>query len=305
MVSSGLRERGSVKETEYVLVTPARNEEAYIEHTIEAVVSQTILPQNWVIVSDGSVDRTDAIVALHARRHSFIRLLRVGEPAKLGRKDFGSKVRAFRAGYEQLNGTRYQFVGNLDADITFGPSYFGQLLERFECNPRLGLVGGIVLEPGKNGFIPQQTSLNSVCGAVQLFRRECYEAFGGYVPMRMGGVDAAAEIMARMHGWLVQTLPDVPAYARRRVLTGGATILHTRYREGISNYLLGYHPLFQLASCLRRIGQKPYLIGSIFALFGYGSSWVRGHQRALPSEAVRFLRSEQMHRLAKCLRGRE
>lgn len=123
--------------------------------------------------------------------------------------------------------------------------------------------------------------------------------------MRMGGVDAAAEIMARMHGWLVQTLIDVPAYAQRRVLTGGATILHTRYRQGISNYLLGYHPLFQLASCLHRIGEKPYLIGSMFALFGYGFSWLRGQQRALPSEVVRFLRSEQMDRLANNLRGRE
>jgi cellulose synthase/poly-beta-1,6-N-acetylglucosamine synthase-like glycosyltransferase len=294
-----------VKDAEYVLVTPARNEEAYIERTIEAVVSQTILPKKWVIVSDGSVDHTDAIVALHSHRHSFIRLLRFGKPAIPGRKDFGAKVRAFRAGYEQLNGTRYQFVGNLDADITFSPSYFGQLLERFERNPRLGLAGGIVLEPGKNGFIPQQTSLNSVCGAVQLFRRECYEAFGGYVPMRMGGVDAAAEIMARMHGWLVQTLPDVPAYAQRRVLTGGGTILHTRYRQGISNYLLGYHPLFQLASCLRRIGQKPYLMGSISALLGYGSSWLRGEQPVLPGEVVRFLRSEQMGRLANCLRWRK
>lgn len=294
-----------MKETEYVLVTPARNEEAYIENTIEAVASQTIRPQKWVIVSDGSIDRTDAIVALHARRHSFIQLLRIGEPAKPGRRDFGAKVRAFRAGYEQLNGTRYQFVGNLDADITFGPTYFAQVLERFEYNPRLGLAGGIVLEPGKNGFIPQRNSFNSVPGAVQLFRRECYEEFGGYVPMRMGGVDAAAEIMARMHGWLVQTLPDVPTYHPRPVLTGGATILHTKYRQGVSNYWLGYHPLFQLASCLRRIGEKPYLIGSICTLFGYGSSWIKGQQRVLSSDAIRFLRSEQLNRLANCLRGRE
>jgi poly-beta-1,6-N-acetyl-D-glucosamine synthase len=292
---------GTVKENEYVIVTPARNEEAYLAKTIEAVVSQTVLPQKWVIVVNGSVDRTDEIAAEHARRHSFIQFLKLDETAKSGERDFGSKVRAFRAGYEQLNCTQHQFVGNLDADVTFAPSYFAEILERFKGDPQLGLAGGIVCEPDKRGFQYQRISLNSVCGAVQLFRRECYEEIGGYVPIRTGGVDAAAEIFARMHGWKVRTIPDVPVYAQRRVLTGGATILHTMYRQGASHYMLGYHPLFQLASCLRRIAQSPFLLGSICALLGYGSPWLRRQERILPSEAIRFLRLEQMSRLSLCL----
>jgi len=297
----GSAEREAMKGYAYVLVTPARNEEAYIGGTIEAVVSQTVLPQKWVIVSDGSADRTDQIVALHAREYGFIQLLRTGEVGNASERDFGSKVMAFRAGYAELCGTSYQFVGNLDADITLAPTYFQELLGRFDANPRLGLAGGIVLEPDKDRFVPQQTSLDSVCGSVQLFRRECYEAFGGYVPMRMGGVDAAAEIMARMHGWQVRTFRDIHAHAQRRVITGGATIFHTRYRQGVSNYLLGYHPIFQVASCLSRVARKPYLIGSIAALLGYGWSWLRRNDRALPDDVVRFLRSEQIHKLSQCL----
>lgn len=292
----------SVNEKQYVIVTPARNEEAHLEKTIESVVTQTILPQKWVIVSDGSVDRTDEIAVEYARRHPFIEFLRVGEPNRIGKKDFGAKVRAFRAGYERLNATPYHYVGNLDADITFAPGYFAEILRRFEENPRLGVAGGIVWEPTQTGFAPQRTSLNSVCGSVQLFRRVCYENFGGYIPMEMGGVDAAAEIQARMHGWQVQTFPDVPVYATRRVLTGGATVLHTRYRQGVSNYLLGYHPLFQMAASLQRIAQYPFVVGSVATLMGYGVSWVRGRRRSLPSEAIRFLRSEQMSRLGMSLR---
>lgn len=292
-----------MKQFEYVIITPARNEEAYIEKTIESVLTQTVLPRRWVVVSDGSVDRTDEIVTSHARRNGFIQLVRTGDPARPGHKDFGAKVRAFRAGYQQLSETPYRFVGNLDADITFGPNYFERLLARFDCNSQLGVAGGLIFEPVGNGFRPQHTSLNSVCGAVQMFRRECYEALGGYVPIRVGGVDAAAEIMARMHGWQVQTLPDLPAYAQRRVLTGGATILHTRYRQGVSNYLLGYHPLFQIASSVSRIGETPFLIGSICTLLGYASSWLRQEERALPGDVIRFLRSEQMGRLAHSLRG--
>src|SRR4051794_32285505 len=87
---------GTPRASNYVLVTPARNEEAYLEKTIESVVAQTIHPLKWVIVSDGSLDRTDEIARRYASRFQFIQFERVGEPAQAGKKDFGAKVRAFR-----------------------------------------------------------------------------------------------------------------------------------------------------------------------------------------------------------------
>src|SRR4030095_7056049 len=47
---------------DYVLITPARNEAAFIAKTLESVVAQTVLPKRWVVVSDGSTDGTDEIV---------------------------------------------------------------------------------------------------------------------------------------------------------------------------------------------------------------------------------------------------
>jgi biofilm PGA synthesis N-glycosyltransferase PgaC len=279
----------------YALVTPAKNEEACIQGTIEAVVSQAVLPQRWIIVSDGSVDRTDEIVRTYAQKYSFIQLLRIGEKRQ---RDFGSKVRAFAAGYDQLQGTSFEFVGNLDADVTFDRSYYEQVLQKFRANPKLGVGGGIVSELVGNRFVKQiQSARYSVAGAVQLFRRDCYEAIGGYVPISRGGIDAAAEIMARMHGWEVQTFPEIHVRHHRRMSTGGATILQTRFRRGISNYILGYHPLFQIAASLSRLGEKPFLIGSTCTLFGYGWSCLRKYKRALPGDVVRFLRAEQIARI--------
>jgi glycosyltransferase involved in cell wall biosynthesis len=284
-----------VAHVDYALVTPARNEEVYIQRTIEAVVSQTVLPQKWVIVSDGSIDRTDEIVRTYAKKYALIQLLRAGEK---GQRNFGSKVRAFQAGYDELAATSYEFVGNLDADVTFDPDYYERILQKFWANPKLGVGGGIISELVGNIFVNQNTSTNySVAGAVQLFRRDCYEAFGGYVPISRGGIDAAAETMARMHGWKVQTFPEIQVRHHRRMSTGGATILHTRFRRGISNYILGYHPLFQIASSLSRLAEKPFLIGSTCTLFGYGWSCLRKHKRAMPDEVVRFLRAEQMARI--------
>ena len=292
---SSFYEESSVTCQDYVLITPARNEEAYLEKTIEAVLAQTIRPKKWIIVSDGSVDRTDEIAASYARNHNFILVLRVGAGQQ---KDFGSKVRAFQAGYDQLPNENFGFVGNLDADVSFAPDYYQQVLERLRANPRLGIAGGIIQERIGDQFISQRISLNSVAGAVQLFRRECFEAIGGYIPMKFGGIDAAAEIMARMHGWMVQTFPEIPVRHHRRVSTGQATVFRARFRQGMTNYLLGYHPLFQLLSCLYRTVDRPYLVGSALLLLGYGWSWIRRERRPIPREVVEFLRAEQRARMA-------
>lgn len=281
----------------YVLVTPARNEEGFIQNTIEAVLSQTVLPQKWVIVSDGSTDRTDQVVAAYAQRHHFICLVRTNGLGKPGQKNFGSKVKAFRAGYRELNATPHEFVGNLDADVTFDSNYFEEILRRFRTNLKLGLAGGIIAEATGNGFAAQHMSVNSVAGAIQLFRREAYEAFGGYIPIKRGGVDAAAEIMTRMHGWEVQTFPEIRVLHHRRVSTGGTTMLSTKFRQGITNYQLGYHPVFQIMSCLARSIDRPYFVGSISTLLGYGWAFIKRSEHVMPENVIRYLRSEQTARI--------
>jgi biofilm PGA synthesis N-glycosyltransferase PgaC len=63
----------------YVLITPARDEAKFIEKTIKSVVTQTVLPLKWVIVSDGSTDGTDDIVKRYVAEHPWIELLRMPE----------------------------------------------------------------------------------------------------------------------------------------------------------------------------------------------------------------------------------
>jgi len=290
-----------MKRERYALVTPARNEEGYIEKTIESVLRQTIVPQKWIIVSDESTDRTDNLVRRYLDRYPFIQLMSAGLSQKPEHKSFGSKVKAFQAGYRELSSIPYDFVGNLDADVTFEPDYFEQVLEKFRANPKLGLAGGIILEFKEDRFVPQRMSLNSVAGAVQLFRRQAYEAFGGYIPLSSGGIDAAAEIMTRMHGWEVQTFPDIRVLHHRRVSTGSTTILGTKFRQGTTNYLLGYHPLFQIASCFSRVIEQPYVVGSVAMLLGYGSACLRRRQRAMPADVIKYLRTEQIRRMISSL----
>ncbi len=278
----------------YVLITPARNEEAYIEKTIQSVVAQTVLPKKWVIVSDGSTDSTDLIVRRYAKKHTFIQLLTVSRDGKF---NFGSKVNAFNEGYKHLQDINYDFIGNLDADVVFSSHYYHYILEEFGKKQNLGIAGGIIQELINNKYVTQKISSNSVAGAVQLFRRQCYESIGGYIPMEFGGIDAAAEILARANGWDVKTFPEFKVLHNGPVTTGRNNIVTTRFYQGLTNYLLGYHPLFHIISCLSRVTYKPFLLGSISSLYGYYWAFFQKRKHKLPENAIKYLRFEQKERL--------
>ncbi len=279
----------------YALITPVRNESKYIGHTIESVIAQTLRPVRWVIVSDNSTDATDDIVRGYAAEHPFIVLAR--RDADTGR-EFGSKVRAIELGMTHLAGLAYDYIGNLDGDVSFAPDYFAELLGHMESAPELGIAGGVICEIASGDWTPQLISAgSSVAGAVQMFRRRCYEQIGGYRPLPFGGVDAVAEGMARMHGWRVQTFTDLPVKHYRPVGTEGKSILRARFNLGRREYVIGYHPAFAGARALRQMLEYPYVLGGMLYAAGYVAALTRRIPIAVPADYARFLRREQIHRL--------
>jgi biofilm PGA synthesis N-glycosyltransferase PgaC len=281
-------------EQSYVLITPAKNEEGFIQRTLDSVVAQSVPPRQWVVVSDGSTDRTDEIVRSYSEKYPFVKLLRL---ENTGKRNFSAKVAAFRAGMAALTTNDYQFIGNLDADVSFAPDYFSRLMVKFAAREKLGLAGGLICELIGGEFQPQEIHRNSVAGAVQLFRRACFDQIGGYTPIPSGGVDAAAEIMTRMHGWQVETASDLPVQHHRRVSTGNSNVLKTRFKQGINHCVLGYHPMFQLLSSISRMKERPYVIGALLVLTGYSWAELGGRKKVLEPEVVQFLRKEQMQRV--------
>jgi glycosyltransferase involved in cell wall biosynthesis len=285
----------------YVLITAARNEGPYIGKTIGSVVRQTILPLKWVIVSDGSTDSTDEIVRSCASRHTFIEFVRRRSDCE--RPNFASKVHAFHEGYRRLNGLSYQFIGNLDADITFDAAYYEEMIARFRTNPSLGIAGGFIYESIRGRFRNRPTNRShSVAGAIQLFRRECFEAAGGLYPLEVGGEDAHAEIMARMAGWQVQAFPGHVVFHHK---SGGSVrgFLRENIRQGYVDRALGSHPLFEIAKCVRRAKGRPYVLGAFFHLTGYilARFW---RDSAVDRDTARYVRQQQLNRIYSILFGR-
>lgn len=287
--------------TKYVLITPVRNEESNIQRTIESLLAQTLRPVKWIIVDDASTDCTAEIVHSYLSGYPFISLVK---RETLGERNFGSKVAAFNVGLKCLIDTEYSFIGNLDGDIILAPDYYENILAEFGKDPKLGIAGGNVHTKIGERFVSYDHTDDSVAGAIQLFRKECFEQIGGYTPLEHGGIDAAAEILARMHGWAVRKVPHNIVYEHRR--TGSARKLGfvTRYKEeGEKFHSLGYSTLFYCFRCAYRLKNRPFFIGSMLSLIGFMSAKLRGSLPSLPPQAVSYLRSEQMEKLKQLLWG--
>lgn len=278
----------------YVLVTAAYNEEKYIERTLQSVVSQTLLPLKWIIVSDGSTDGTDAIVKRFANKYPFITMHRITEEHP---RNFAAQVNAINAGYGQLEALKFQFIANLDADIGLEPTYYETLVARIQRDPNLGLIGGFVYEDYGKGFRNRRTnSTHAVAHAVQFFRRDCYEAIGGYRPLEHGGPDWVAEVMVRQLGWRVQAFPDLVVRHYRPAASAGGFV-RGWYRQGLMDYSLGSVPLFEIAKCIRRIPERPFVIGALARLAAFGFCYVVRAPRLVTPEFMHYLRKEQHQRL--------
>lgn len=277
----------------YVLITPARNEAALIELTLKSVVAQRVRPLKWVIVSDGSTDGTDEIAQNYAADHPWIELVRMPERQE---RDFAGKVFAFNAGYAKVAGLQFEVIGNLDGDVSFDEDYFEFLLTKFAANPRLG-VAGTPYREGSFQYDYRFTSIEHVSGQCQLFRRECFEEIGGYVPRKIGGIDLVAVITARMKGWQTRTFEDKPYFHHRQMNTATHRELLAPYSGGRGDYVLGSHPLWEFVRCIYQMTRRPILLAGILRLIGFTWAAVTRTEKGVPDDFVHFRRAEQMRRL--------
>lgn len=282
----------------YVLITPARNEERFIDQTIQSVITQTVLPLKWVIVNDGSTDATPHIVGRYLSSHPWMEMV---ELPKHRNRSFAAKVHAFNAGYERVKNHDYAVIGNLDADVSFDADYFEFLLRKFQDDITLGVAGSIFREEGYSSATDSFEGQNHVAGGCQLFRRSCFDEIGGYIPNKAGGIDWIAVTTARMMGWKTRSFRDKSFFHYRSLGTAERGILASTFSYGEKDYYLGGHPIWEVFRVAYRATKKPYVVGGVALLSGYLSAFVRQMERPISNELMGFHRREQMLKLKAIL----
>jgi len=276
----------------YAVITPVRDEENYLEDTIKSVLQQAVLPIEWVIVDDGSSDRTGNIADRYAAQHSWIRV--VHRENRGFRKSGGGVVEAFYAGYDSLQRKDWEFVVKLDGDLSFGPDYFDRCFAYFRADGKLGIGGGEISHNIDGELRVEENPRFHVRGATKIYRRACWEAIGGLWPA--SGWDTIDEVKANMLGWKTYAFRDLPLLHHRFTGTEEG-LLRDRVKHGVACYVSGYHPLFVAASCLRRLSQKPRFIGSLGILYGFLKAHFTCPPRLDDRAYLAYIRSQQLRRL--------
>jgi len=276
----------------YVIITPVRDEEAYLPTTIESVATQTIRPTEWVIVNDGSKDATAKIIDEYARRYSWIRA--VHRKDRGFRKAGAGVVDAFNDGYEAMKSTDWKFIVKLDGDLTIEPDYFERCFDEFARDPKLGVGGGVICYVINGVKTFEHAPAFHVRGATKIYRKECWDGIGGYWPAP--GWDTFDEVKANRLGWSTRSFPNLYLLHHRE--TGSADGLWpTLVKYGRANYICGYHPLFMLSKCLVRLIQRPYICGSMGLMYGFVTGYIKRIPQVDDPATIAYLRREQLSRL--------
>jgi poly-beta-1,6-N-acetyl-D-glucosamine synthase len=276
----------------YTIITPVRDEEKYIERTLETVIHQTLRPAEWMIVDDGSSDRTGEILDQYAARYPWIRVV---HRANRGfRKAGGGVMEAFYDGYNALKNKDWEFIVKLDGDLSFAPEYFEKCFEYFRRDSRLGIGGGEIHHEVAGQLKLEVNPRFHVRGATKIYRRACWEAIGGLWPAP--GWDTIDEVKANMLGWKTYAFADLPLFHHR--FTGSEEgLLRDRVKHGVACYISGYHPLYVAASCLSRLTQKPYVTGSLGIMYGFLKAHVTRPARLEDRSYIAYIRGQQLRRL--------
>jgi poly-beta-1,6-N-acetyl-D-glucosamine synthase len=278
----------------YVLVTPVKNEENTIEFTIQSVINQTLLPKEWVIVSDNSTDSTDDIVQRYAATHKFINFIRLQGSQE---RSFSSVVHVTEVGLKALKSKNHDYLGLLDADVRMNPDYYEALLNHFIIDPDPGLAGGLVLDVVNGRMIRGRQHMKDVAGATQFFRRECFELLGGLVAIPEGGWDAITCFVARAKGFHTSTFPELIVEHLKPRNAAQGNVIYRKWQMGIRDYAIGYHPLFEMLKCLSRGLEPPAIIGAGAWLVSFIWCYIVRRRRVIDPKLMSMVQNEQLRRI--------
>ena len=275
----------------YVLISPCRDEAAYMRQTLDSVIAQSVRPVRWIIVDDGSTDDTPHVLAEYCQRYDWITVVR---RENRGCRSVGPGViEAFYAGYAVIDPNQYDFVCKLDLDLRLPPRYFEILMQRMAADRRIASCSGKAYIQKGGELINERHGDDTSLGMIKFYRVSCFQRIGGFVrDVMWDGIDCHR---CRMHGWTACSWdePDLRFVHLRPMGSSQQSIYVGRMRHGYGQYFMGTGFVFMVASAIFRLTQKPFVLGSMAMLWGWIVSALKRKARYGDAEFRRFLRRYQ------------
>ena len=291
------KDNSKIPSSSYVIVTPVKDEAAHIEDMIKSVLAQTKRPDRWIIVDDGSTDKTSEIISSNTKGITWISVLNT----KSTFRNLGSaEIIAFNKGLDTVLVDDFDFIVKLDGDVKLNPDYFQEILKRMEHDKSYGIISGVYREMHDGNWVTIKMPSYHAAGASKVVRRECYKAIGGFVPQK--GWDTLDEIRAGLHGWKTGHFEDIVfAHLKPEGIAMGK--LNTHRFHGEIYYQTGGGFLFLLVKALHRmLFAKPFFIGGMALIFGYLAPLFMEKQRLVNRKEANFYKKMLNKRLLNFLR---
>jgi poly-beta-1,6-N-acetyl-D-glucosamine synthase len=280
----------------YIILSPVRNEEKYLPKTIQSIIDQTIRPAAYILVDDGSTDRTAEIIKQASHDHPWIQY--VGRPDRGERRVGPGVIEAFYDGYGTIKEMDFDYICKMDGDLTVGPCYFETLFDKFRNDPCLGSASGkLFLDLGEGKLVEERITDESVLGGMLCLKKQCFIDIGGFVREVMW--DGIAFHRSRMAGWRTWSFrdPKLMIYDHRLMGSSNKSIYHGRIRWGWGQYFMGTHPLYILVVGAYRMIERPFILGGMLIVLGYLKGWITGAKRYDHPGFRSSLHAWQMERL--------
>ncbi len=268
-----------------VIITPIRNEEKFIKSTLECMVNQTVLPHKWIIVNDGSTDKTEKIIKNFIKNFSFIEYIYI--PDRGYRKPAKGVIEAFYEGFKKIGDINYDIIAKFDADLKFPSNTLEKIIEAFENDSHLGITGGTRYEKKDNRenwkivYVPE----GFVGGPYKFYRKKCFNDIGGLI--KRAGWDGVDSIKANMRGWSTGELRSLNIYHLKSTGTAlgeGRKSASEKYGN-VSYYMGGYIWYFILRVIVRSLLARKMEVG-VYMIKGY----LRAKKNNEPRETLEFRR---------------
>lgn len=277
------------------IISPVRDEARYVRNALEAMLAQTVRPQEWLFVDDGSTDGTRFIIDQYAEKHSWIRIV---SRENRGFRQLGSGViAAFDFGRERLLNPDYRYIAKLDGDMSFPPKYLEVALARLESDPQLAAISGKVFRPENGGFVEEFIIDEMVAGQFKLYKRAAFDDIGGFTQTILwDGIDIHR---CRMKGYKTLSFhhPDARLIHHRLMGSSDSSVFRGRVRLGRGVWFMGYHPLYAIASGLFRMHERPYVIGGLIIVASYLYAALCREPQFADEDFIRALRRWQWQQL--------
>lgn len=275
----------------YYIVIPTYNEEQFIALTLQSLADQTVLPSKVIVVNDNSTDSTPEIVLAFAEKYPWISLVTKNSSAV---HLPGSKViQAFQKGLESID-EDYDLIVKVDSDLIFPTNYFETIIQHFNSDSYIGMVGGFCyIEKNGEWILENLTDKDHIRGALKAYRKATFKQIGG-LRAQMGW-DTVDELLCKFYNWKVVTNESL--HVKHLKPTGANYNKTARYKQGESFYTLGYGFIITAIASLKLALRKGKPLLFLDYLIGFWKAKLSKKPMLVNDEQAQFIRKYRLQKM--------